>query len=77
MLLLSLVSMLRQGLANLREMHRIPCSNCRYATDSYCLKCSVHPVEAFSEQAISCQDFSPQDFALGQKPVLSNFSDLA
>jgi hypothetical protein len=87
MLVLSIVSMVRQGLANVRTMHRIPCANCRYATENYRLKCSVHPVEAFSEQAISCQDFEPQDFssqdlssqdfALSQKPVLSNFSDLA
>lgn len=63
MLILGIVAMVRQGVANVRKMHRIPCANCRYATDSYRLKCSVRPVEAFSEQAISCQDFAPNNFA--------------
>ncbi|MGB3300742.1 MAG: hypothetical protein WBA76_20955 [Phormidesmis sp.] len=58
MLILNVVAMVRQGLANVQKMHRIPCANCLYATDSYRLKCSVRPVEAFSEQAISCQDFA-------------------
>lgn len=63
MLILNVIVMVRQGVANARKMHRIPCASCRYATESYRLKCSVHPVEAFSEQAISCQDFSPEGFA--------------
>jgi hypothetical protein len=64
MLVLNLVAMVRQGLTNVRKMHRIPCANCRYATENYRLKCSVRPIEAFSEQAISCQDFAPEDFTL-------------
>lgn len=63
MLILNIIAMVRQGAANARKMHRIPCANCRYATESYRLKCSVHPVEAFSEQAISCQDFASEGFA--------------
>lgn len=52
-----LVAMAKEGAAKVRQMHRIPCSSCRYATRDYRLKCSVHPVEAFSEAAISCLDF--------------------
>ncbi len=63
MLILNIVAMVRQGLANVRKMHRIPCASCRYATDSYRLKCSVRPVEAFSEQAIGCHDFATSNFA--------------
>jgi hypothetical protein len=80
MLVLTLVAMVRQGLANLRKMHRIPCANCRYGTENYRLKCSVRPIEAFSEQAISCPDFAPEEFALshGQRdPAFSKFSDSA
>ncbi len=50
---------LRKGVENVRQLHRIPCANCQYATSSYHLKCSVHPANAFSEQAIGCQDFEP------------------
>ncbi len=80
MLVLNLVAMVRQGLTSVREMHRIPCANCCYATENYRLKCSVRPVEAFSEQAINCQDFAPENFALSHRhrdPAFSNSSDSA
>lgn len=60
MLALSIVAMLKDGVANVRRMHRIPCANCRYATSDHRLKCSVHPSVAFSEAAISCQDFEAE-----------------
>ncbi len=78
MLVLSIVTMVRQGLKNVRKMHRIPCSTCCYATEDYHLKCSVRPAEAFSEQAISCQDFAPKAFTFShphRNSSLSNFSD--
>lgn len=50
---------LRSGIDNVRRLHQIPCANCQYATSSYHLKCSVQPTVAFSEQAITCQDFEP------------------
>ncbi len=55
----SLFTGLRKGIENVRQLHRIPCSGCQYATGSYHLKCSVHPSVAFSEQAITCLDFEP------------------
>jgi hypothetical protein len=88
-LLLSIVTMVRQGLSTMRQLHRIPCSSCRYATKSYRLKCPVYPIEAFSEQSIGCPDFEPKDVRprdLAHKDlahsskrrtaVLSNFFDL-
>ena len=66
---------LRNGMANIRKLHSIPCSRCRYATCDYHLKCSVHPVEAFGEDAIGCQDFEVAD---SQGPVpLTSLSDSA
>jgi hypothetical protein len=53
----TLFSAIRSGVTNVREMHRIPCARCRYATRDYHLKCSVHPIEAFSEKAVDCPDF--------------------
>lgn len=61
MLALNVMAVVRQGVASARKMHRIPCSNCLYASESYRLKCSVRPSDAFSEQAIGCQDFAAED----------------
>ena len=41
----------------LRKVHRIPCSRCVFCTGDYRLKCAVHPMRAFSEEAIDCRDF--------------------
>ena len=57
---LSMVAMVKDGVANVRRMHRIPCANCQYATNNHRLKCSVHPSVAFSEEAVNCQDFETE-----------------
>jgi hypothetical protein len=49
----------RDGLAKAKQMHEIPCANCRFFTNDYHLKCPVHPSEALSEAAIGCPDFEP------------------
>ncbi|MEL7331819.1 MAG: hypothetical protein AAFN12_06195 [Cyanobacteria bacterium J06560_2] len=51
----------RQGIANVRQMHRIPCARCQYATNTHLIKCSVQPYAAFSEEAIGCQDFESNE----------------
>jgi hypothetical protein len=40
-----------------RTMHQIPCHSCQYFTDSYNLKCTIHPTIANTELAINCRDF--------------------
>ncbi len=50
-------SFLRDGTSRAKQMHRIPCSNCRYFTSDYHLKCPVHPSKALSESAINCLDY--------------------
>ncbi|MGD1862440.1 MAG: hypothetical protein ACFB0E_21030 [Leptolyngbyaceae cyanobacterium] len=55
--LLSLIKTLRDGVEHLQQLHRIPCDRCRYYTGSHYLKCPVHPLTAFSQEAIKCQDF--------------------
>ncbi|MEM6427279.1 MAG: hypothetical protein AAGF66_02575 [Cyanobacteria bacterium P01_H01_bin.119] len=57
MSLWTLWSAVREGLDRARAMHRIPCSNCKYFTQNYYLKCPVHPTDALSEAAIGCADF--------------------
>jgi hypothetical protein len=54
---LSLMVALEDAIKQLRRMHQIPCSRCQYYTGSTYLKCPVHPVLAFSEEAIQCRDF--------------------
>jgi RNA polymerase subunit RPABC4/transcription elongation factor Spt4 len=38
-------------------MHQIPCANCQFFTRDYHLKCTVHPAQALTEEAIGCGDF--------------------
>jgi hypothetical protein len=47
----------RDGVQRAQQMHRIPCSECRYFSGNYLLKCPVHPQKALSEAAIGCPDF--------------------
>ncbi len=47
----------RQGWNHLRQLHQIPCSRCAYFTGDYRLKCTVHPSEALTEEALGCRDF--------------------
>ena len=46
-----------QAFNHVKKMHQIPCANCVYFTGNYCLKCTLHPTEAMSENAIACRDF--------------------
>lgn len=68
LLLWNLVVTVRRSVESVRKLHSIPCAGCRYATCDYRLKCSVHPIEAFSEQAISCQDFEPVEAGFYRAP---------
>lgn len=51
-------SALRDTVKRAQTMHAIPCSNCRFFTGHYTLKCPVHPSTALSEAAINCPDFA-------------------
>lgn len=55
----NLISAGRDGLAQARQMHQIPCSECRFFTGEYHLKCPVHPEWALSEEALNCIDYEP------------------
>ncbi|MBF2085206.1 MAG: hypothetical protein IGS16_11440 [Thermoleptolyngbya sp. C42_A2020_037] len=56
----NLISAGRDGLAQAQQMHKIPCSECRFFTGDYHLKCTVHPERALSEEAMNCADYEPQ-----------------
>lgn len=56
----NLISAGRDGLAQARQMHQIPCSECRFFTGEYYLKCTVHPERALSEEAVNCGDYEPR-----------------
>lgn len=49
----------RDGIANAKRMHKIPCAHCQYFTGDYHLKCTVRPTLALSEAAIDCIDYAP------------------
>jgi hypothetical protein len=60
-----ITSALRDGFARAQQMHRIPCADCSYFTDSHFLKCPLHPHTALTEEAIGCRDYE-SDHPLGQ-----------
>jgi hypothetical protein len=53
----SLWNTLQKGAHQLQKLHRVPCDRCLFCTGDYRLKCTVHPMTAFSEEAIDCPDF--------------------
>ncbi|NJN58774.1 MAG: hypothetical protein HC879_15385 [Leptolyngbyaceae cyanobacterium SL_5_9] len=59
MTLWSIWAALRDGVANAKRMHQIPCADCQFFTGDYHLKCTVHPTIALSEEAIDCLDHQP------------------
>jgi hypothetical protein len=48
---------LQKGAHQLQQLHRVSCDRCLFCTGDYRLKCTVHPMTAFSEEAIDCPDF--------------------
>lgn len=48
------------GIAKVKRLHQIPCANCRFFTDDFRLKCTLHPIDALTEEAINCSDFYPK-----------------
>jgi hypothetical protein len=49
---------LKKGIRHLKRLHQIPCSDCKYFTNDYRLKCTVHPINACTEEALGCIDFA-------------------
>ena len=47
----------RDSIKTAKQMHQIPCPGCRYFTDDYRLKCTIHPSIANTEEAIECLDY--------------------
>jgi len=52
-------SAVKDTTARAKKMHQIPCSNCQFFTNNYRLKCTVQPMVANTEEAISCKDYCP------------------
>lgn len=57
----SLWSTVQETAKRTRRLHQIPCAQCRYFTNSYHLKCTVHPTIALSEAAIECGDYESKE----------------
>lgn len=54
------LAMIQDTIRVSQKLHQIPCANCQFFTDSYYLKCPVHPSSALTEEAINCMDYEPQ-----------------
>jgi hypothetical protein len=59
-----LFSATREGVKQVKHLHQIPCANCQFFTNSYYLKCPVHPSRALSEEAIGCRDFEGSEMRI-------------
>ncbi len=57
----SVIAMVVDVIQRAKQMHKIPCSDCQYFTNDYRLKCSVHPFQASTEEAINCQDYQMRE----------------
>lgn len=55
--ILSTIGIIRDIRKRAIIMHQIPCSDCRYFTNNYYLKCPLQPKIANTELAINCPDF--------------------
>ncbi len=55
----TIVSAIVDALNRAKQMHRIPCTNCRFFTNNYRLKCTIQPHIANTEGAINCSDYRP------------------
>lgn len=53
----SLISSVLDAVARAKQMHQIPCTNCRFFTNNHSLKCTVNPCIANTESAIECSDY--------------------
>ena len=53
----SLFSAFIDALARAKQMHQIPCTQCRFFTNNYRLKCAINPSIANTEKAIDCSDY--------------------
>ena len=52
-----------QGINYFKKLHQMPCANCVYFTGDYRLKCTVDPIKAMTENAITCSDFSSKSYS--------------
>ncbi|MEM8779405.1 MAG: hypothetical protein AAGF26_11145 [Cyanobacteria bacterium P01_G01_bin.49] len=60
---------LQDGILHLTKLHQIPCDRCAFYTGEHCLKCTIHPYKAFTEEAINCQDW---EVRASNSPYLSS-----
>jgi hypothetical protein len=60
---------LRDAVAQLKRLHKMPCDRCIYYTGCQFLKCTVHPSTALTEDAVDCLDFASTPYGI---PASSN-----
>ena len=53
----SIIGFIVDAIAQAKRMHQIPCTQCRFFTGDYRLKCTINPSVANTEEAIGCRDY--------------------
>ncbi len=68
MLVANLQALSQDTVIYAQRMHQIPCSKCRFFTENYQLKCTIHPTNALTEAAIDCPDYQPDQYICDFQP---------
>ncbi|MEH1997764.1 MAG: hypothetical protein V7L00_03135 [Nostoc sp.] len=46
---------------SIKELHKVPCKNCRFYSHNHYLKCAVNPSIVLTEEAMNCSEYSPSN----------------
>lgn len=49
----------RHGVLTVKNLHQVPCRNCRFFKNNPYLQCAVHPATALTADAANCSDYCP------------------
>jgi hypothetical protein len=52
-----------------KDLHQVPCKNCRFYSNNHYLKCAVQPSIVLTIEAINCSEYSPQKVKFSFKNI--------
>ncbi|MEH2164121.1 MAG: hypothetical protein V7K38_24485 [Nostoc sp.] len=52
---------------SVKNLHKLPCQNCRFYSNNHYLKCAVNPSIVLTEEAMNCSEYSPSNKKISSK----------
>ncbi|HYW22352.1 MAG TPA: hypothetical protein VE956_24185 [Nodularia sp. (in: cyanobacteria)] len=46
---------------SVKDLHKVPCKNCRFYSNNHYLKCAIKPSQVLTEEAKDCSEYSPRN----------------